>query len=284
MNCRNQFIKWKLSKDQTSDQHFSLCLTEKEPQTGGEPPQSKTLEHFPKHTHRSLSSQPSLLGKTTNNSDRKRHVYFKASYWVDLANDHVFLPICKHGIRHPTKCHLPLLCLNHYMELWLQNWKSGGFGGCLFGFVVYLVLFNLPCMFVSMLFWYCIKKSMAFGIRCTRVQRFRSWLLPLPAVWLPTHGLTSLHLNFLIVKQVEKYLLCKVDVNCRSAMLPSVLHGAWYWIGVQDMIATTVFNQYSHFSLWSFIQQVFVDFSKNWGSSWKQRNKEAKQSVRETWP
>lgn len=39
------------------------------------------------------------------------------------------------------------------------------------------------------------------------------------------------------------------------------------------MIATTVFNQYSHFSLWSFIQQVFVDFSKYWGSSWKQRNK-----------
>ena len=39
------------------------------------------------------------------------------------------------------------------------------------------------------------------------------------------------------------------------------------------MIVTTVFNQHHHFSLWSFIQQVFVDFSKYWISSWEQRNK-----------
>lgn len=36
----------------------------------------------------------------------------------------------------------------------------------LFGFVVYLVLFSLPYVFVLMLLGAYIKKSVAFGIRC----------------------------------------------------------------------------------------------------------------------
>lgn len=122
MNCRNQFIKWKLSKDQTSDQHFSLCFTEKEPQARRDPLGRRPLSPFPA-THPSSASSHAL-GHNYEYLQWAVPCISPTSWWRRVS-----LPTQKPGVPDPIECYL--LHLNPYVGLGLQREKW--FGACLFG-------------------------------------------------------------------------------------------------------------------------------------------------------
>lgn len=94
-------------------------------------------------------------------------------------NESVFLPIYKPDIREAIKCHLPHLVSEPLCGTLTIELKNGGGVACLFCLVVYLFLFGLPSVFVSMLFWWCIKKSLALGITCTQGSGILILALPL---------------------------------------------------------------------------------------------------------
>lgn len=77
------------------------------------------------------------------------------------------------------------------------------------------VLFSLPYMFVSVLFWLCIRKCVTFRIGCTQDSRFQILAPPTTCCVTLDSGLTSLHFNFLICEtDFKKYLFCRVALNC----------------------------------------------------------------------
>lgn len=151
MNCRNQFIKWKLSKDQTSDQHFSLFLTEEDSQAQ-EVPLKQDPPKPSNHTHSSAPADP-YFGAKLLIAPIELPCLFQNFLLVDLANGCFFLPTYKPDVCYLWNCHLPYFL---WTFIWNLDCRIEKWNFLLVCFV-YVVVWSALCVFF-MPYWWCMKR------------------------------------------------------------------------------------------------------------------------------